>query len=112
LREARKSRAPEELKLESLYPEAWLLASIGDTQTALEWITPTLDAQRQSSTEIPQSPVAAGSLVRAMILRAQLAEQLGRGREAAEWARAVVALWRDGDEELRPTVREMTRLAK
>ena len=50
IREARRVAAPEELKLESLYPEAWLLASIGDQQTALDWLAPTLDAQPRSST--------------------------------------------------------------
>ena len=112
IREARRVAAPEELKLESLYPEAWLLASIGDQQTALDWLAPTLDAQPRSSTENLRSVVAAGALVRAMILRAELARQLGRTAEAARWARAVTALWSDADDELQPLVKEMKRLAK
>ena len=112
LRDARRVSAPEDLKLEALYPEAWVLASAGDPRAALDWITPTLDAQARSSIEILQSAVAGGALVHAMVLRAQLASRLGRTAEAAQWARAVVALWRDADDELQPIVREMSRLAR
>ncbi|HEY2377932.1 MAG TPA: serine/threonine-protein kinase [Gemmatimonadaceae bacterium] len=112
LRTARTVTAPEELKLETLYPEAWLLASMGDAPTALGWITPTLDAQARSSIENLHSVVAVGALVRAMALRAQLASRAGRTAEAATWARAVIALWSDSDRELQGVVREMKRLAK
>ena len=40
-------------------------------------------------------PVAAASLVRAMALRAELAERAGDHRTAALWAAAVVELWTD-----------------
>ena len=104
--------APEDLKMESLYPEAWLLAQMGDAKAALEWITPTLDAQARSSIENLRSVVAAGALVHGMVLRAELANRLGRATEAATWARAVTALWSDADDELRPIAKEMKRLAK
>jgi hypothetical protein len=111
LHEARRVTAPEDLKLESLYPEAWLLASMGDVGAALEWISPTLDAQARSSTENLQSVVAAGAFVHGMVLRAQLASRVGRVAEATRWARAVLALWGDADE-LKAIVKEMKRLAK
>jgi tRNA A-37 threonylcarbamoyl transferase component Bud32 len=112
LREARGVTAPEELKLEALYPEAWVLASAGDPAAALAWLTPTLDAQARSSTEALRSVVGAAALVHAMALRAQLADRLGRNAEAASWARAVIALWSDADDELRPVVKEMKRLSR
>ena len=112
LRDARRVSAPEDLKMESLYPEAWLLAQMGDAKAALEWITPTLDAQARSSIENLRSVVAAGALVHGMVLRAELANRLGRATEAATWARAVTALWSDADDELRPIAKEMKRLAK
>jgi hypothetical protein len=112
LHDARRVVAPEELKFEALYPEAWLLASLGEPARALEWISPTLDAQSHSSTENLRSAVAAGALVHAMVLRAELANRLGRKAEAAQWARAVLALWGDADEELRPITKAMKRLAR
>ena len=112
LREGRRMAAPEDLKLESLFPEAWLLNAIGDSALALDWLTPTLDAQARASVENLRSPVAAAALVRSMALRAQLAKRLGRDAEARTYARAVLALWEDADGELRPVVKEMKRLAR
>jgi len=112
LRDARRLSAPEDLKLEALYPEAWLLATMGDAGAAIECITPTLDAQAKSSIENLHSVVAAGALVHGMMLRADLASRLGRRADAAKWARAVLALWAEADDEFRPYVWGMQRLAK
>jgi serine/threonine protein kinase len=109
---ARATVPPEDIKLERLYPEAWLLASIGDHALALQWLTPTLDAQARASTETLRSVVGAGALIRAMSLRARLAAQVGHDAESRQWARAVVALWDEADDELQPMVREMRRLAR
>ena len=109
---ARQAVAPEDIKLERLYPEAWLLASIGDQALALQWLTPTLDAQARASTETLRSVIGAGALINAMALRARLAARLGRAAESRRWARAVVALWDEADDELHPLVREMRRLAR
>jgi len=47
-----------------------------------------------------------------MSLRARLAAQVGHDAESRQWARAVVALWDEADDELQPMVREMRRLAR
>ena len=112
LGEARRAVAPEDIKLERLYPEAWLLASIGEKALALQWLTPTLDAQGRATTDLLWSAVGAGALIHAMALRAQLAAQLGREAESRTWARAVIALWDEADDDLRPSLREIRRLAR
>ena len=52
------------------------------------------------------------ALVRAMALRAKLAEDVGDTATARAWARAVVTLWSGADSYLQTTVREMARLAR
>src|SRR5439155_1746136 len=57
------------------------------------------------------APARAGSLVRAMALRADLAERVGDHAVAARWAAAVAAFWSDADPFLQPLVRRMRRRA-
>jgi tRNA A-37 threonylcarbamoyl transferase component Bud32 len=109
---ARRTVLAEDIKLERLYPEAWLLASIGEKALALQWLTPTLDAQVRASTETLRTVVGAGALIHAMALRAQLAAELGHEAESRKWAGAVIALWGEADDDLRPMLREMKQLAR
>ena len=61
-----------DITLDALYPEAWLLAAIGDTAAALRRIGPTLKAigavSTQSLSEVPN----AGALLRGVALYAEL----------------------------------------
>jgi hypothetical protein len=52
-----------------------------------------------------------GSLVRAMVLRAQLAESRGDHANAARWARSVTTLWSEPDADLAPITRQMSAIA-
>jgi hypothetical protein len=54
-------------------------------------------------------PPFAGSLARALALRARLAAATDAGA-AAGWARALLILWEDADAFLQPTLDEMRRL--
>jgi hypothetical protein len=56
--------------------------------------------------------VAAASLVRAMALRAELAERVGDHRTAALWAAAVVELWTGADDFFQPLVSRMRGLSR
>jgi len=113
LRDGRRSLTAEALKLEAVYPEAWLLADSGNPRAGLDWLAPTLDAQSRASAKTLSDVVGAGVLIRAMALRATLASAAHDDASAAQWARAVTTLWADADPFLQQTVvRPMARLAK
>ena len=93
--------------IDALYPEAWLLAAVGDGPAALRWLSPALDGLATASLETFTEPVKTGTLLHAMALRAEVASRLGRTEEAARWAAAVAILWRDADPFLQPVVERM-----
>jgi hypothetical protein len=112
LRSARRFMQPSDVTLDAIYPEAWLLAALHDSLAAAAWLDPTL---RELGTAAPEKLVDvanAGALVRAMMLRARLAEGLGDRAAARTWARAVTVLWGDADTFLQPQVLQMARLAR
>jgi hypothetical protein len=109
VQEARLAFALPDLGIDALYPESSLLSAIGHEGEAIAWIDPALRRLRVSPPLA--DPVAAASLVRAMALRAELAESVGDHRTAALWAAAVVELWADADEFLQPLVARMRRLS-
>jgi tetratricopeptide (TPR) repeat protein len=69
---ARTAMRASDMTLDALYPEAWLLASVGDSLAALRRITPALVALRASSTNALFEMGNAGALVRAISLKAAL----------------------------------------
>jgi len=111
LRAARRHLPPAELTLDALYPEAWLLGALGDDRAAIEWLDPTLVSLLSTPPEVFTEPARAGSLIRAMALRADLAVQVGDHVASARWAAAVAAFWSEADPFLQPLVRRMRRLA-
>jgi len=88
----RRTARPADLTLDVLYPEAWLRAATGDPRAALRTIAPTLDALRFTSAAYFFDVAAAGALLRAMQLRAELAARTGDADGARRWARAVTVL--------------------
>jgi hypothetical protein len=101
---------PADIKMEGLFLGASALASIGDTQTAIDWLDPTLRTLRLSASRNLANVVATGPLVRAMALRAKLADRVGDRATARTWGRAVLILWSDADAFLQPAVEEIRRL--
>jgi len=108
-RESRRPMSPEMFTLDGLYPEAELLAAMGDARMAVEWLDPTLAVLSRKSARELADPVRAASLVRALVLRARLDRQLGDREGAERWAAAVATLWTDADPWLQPIVQEMRR---
>jgi hypothetical protein len=95
LKELERSRAalrPADIAFEAVYPEAWLALSIGDTAWAVSHVAETLDAVRS----IPSSKLGevanAGSIVQAMLIRAELAYAQHDYVTANLWAHAVQTL--------------------
>ena len=93
---------PADVSLEGLYPEAWLLARLGDEAGAADRMDPTLESLPRAAPEMIDNPVAAAALVRAMALRSILADRLGHPDDGRVWTRAVRILWGDADGFLRP----------
>jgi hypothetical protein len=111
LRTVRRFAAPADLTLDALYPEAWVLAALQDPEAAIAWLDPTLATLEAIAPEKLVDPANPGALVRAMALRAELAERSGDPVAAARWARPVVILWSGADPFLQPIVRKMERIA-
>ncbi len=110
--EARRWLRPADVTLDGVFPEAAALASIGDGSGAEAWLDASLKSLRLSSFREMGSVTRAGPLVRAMTLRADLAQRTGDAPTARLWANAVVVLWSHADAFLQPTVRRMERLAR
>ncbi len=110
LRSRRRFIQPSDLSLDVLYPEAWLLASLGDDRPAIAWLDPTFAALPATAPEMFTDLPRAGALVRAVGLRADLSARVGDTAGAARWARIVTVLWSNADPFLQPIVRHMTDL--
>ncbi len=102
---------PFDLAFDGLFPEAWLLMSLGDHPGAAARLDPTLQSLRQASPELVDDPVSAATLVRSMELRALVAARQSDGPTAAKWARAVTVLWSGADPFLQSTLRRMGELS-
>ena len=103
---------PADVTLDALYPEAQLLAMLGDPQSAIAWLDPTLAALSSADPYAFADPVRAASLVRAMVLRADLADHAGDHSAARTWAGAVGVLWSNSDPFLRSVTRRMQALGR
>jgi len=74
------------------------------------WLDPWLATLAGPAPGTLASPANAGTLVRAMALRADLAHQTGDTETARKWASVVAILWQNADDFLQPTVRSMRRM--
>lgn len=81
-----------DLTIDGLYPQAWLFAALGDTAAALKVIAPSLDGLRSMPVKQLANPPSAGSLVRAMSLRAVIGMWQGDRESGRKWSSAVAAL--------------------
>lgn len=106
----RREIPPANLTLDGLFPEASLLYELGRFEAAARWLDPTLDALPQASPHVLSTPERGAALVRAMALRARVADAVGDAATAARWAMAVATLWSDADAFLQPSVTEMRAL--
>ena len=109
---ARRSLRPADIMPDGLLPEASALERIGDPFGAIRHLDPTLTTIRFVAAQDLAFSYRAGPLVRAMVLRADLAQQVGDKERARLWAKAVVALWSGADPFLQPVVQRMRRLAE
>jgi len=98
------------LTFDTLLPEAWVLAAIGLDSAAIGPLDRSLAAAGNVAPPGVELTVHAGSLIRAMALRAELAARHGDRVTARHWAGIVERLWRDGEPAVRPVLRRMAPL--
>jgi serine/threonine-protein kinase len=111
-REARRSIPASDVQVDALLPETLLISVAAGPTEAVRWIDPTLAALRLSPQMNFLDPIRAATLVRGMVVRADLADRLGDHAAAAMWAGAVAELWENCDPELRPVRDRMRRLTR
>jgi protein kinase-like protein len=104
--------SPSDVTYDALYPEVWLLAKLGDDRLAVAWLDATLHALPTSDPQAMFDVANAGALVRAMALRAELAQRQGDFVTAKQWARVVAVLWTNADPFLQNRIRIMERIAR
>jgi DNA-binding SARP family transcriptional activator len=100
---------PQDLTFDVLVPEASLLARLGDGKSAAAWLDPSLNSLTLRSPRALADPIQVTALMRAMVLRADIAAANRDWIAAARWARPVAVLWKNADAELQPAVRRMRR---
>jgi tRNA A-37 threonylcarbamoyl transferase component Bud32/tetratricopeptide (TPR) repeat protein len=110
-RAARRAFPPSDVSLEAVFPEARLLTAIGDPQAAIEWLDGRIRALPATDPQSFVNPANATALVRAMALRADLAQQVGDRATARRWAGVVALLWSDSDPFLQAFLRRMRQMA-
>jgi hypothetical protein len=109
---ARRTFDAADVALETAYPEAWTLLTIGDTGAAVASLDAALGSLPKREHDLLVDVAAAGALVRAMALRAELAANRTDRVTAVRWARAVAVLWSDADSFLQPVARRMAAMAR
>ncbi len=107
----RASMRPGDMTVNLTVREATLRLHIGDTTTATRILDMTLNAAPTLSASIFEHPLEGAMLVRAMIMRSDLAVARGDVATSRKWAAAAAELWKNADPELGPIVRRMRAIA-
>jgi hypothetical protein len=106
-----RTRRPGDLSPDFTFQQAWLRAAVGDTIGAMTQLDRSLRALPGLSPSALHEAGSAAAIMRAMILRADLATQVGDPATARKWAAAVAVLWSNADDALGPELARMQRLA-
>jgi serine/threonine protein kinase len=107
----RANSRPGDVSADYLFQEAWVLVSIGDTAAAIKRLDLSLAALPTLGNGILEQVSQAAALVRAMILRADLAVSAQDSGTARKWANAAAILWARADGPLQPTVQHLKSVA-
>ncbi|MEO8636621.1 MAG: serine/threonine-protein kinase [Gemmatimonadales bacterium] len=107
----RRNLRPGDVSVDATLVEAMMALEMGDTATAIRRLDGSLNAMSALGMSLVEQVPQAGSLVRAMVLRAQLARVAGDPVGARRWAGPAAILWASADRSLQPTVVELRRMA-
>ncbi len=111
LEDIRRSRRPGEVAIDATYLESRILLVMGDTAGAAHKLDLSLDALSGLTSGVLARVSESAALVRAMVLRTELAGFAADTLKQHQWARAVLNLWNDADPALGPAVDSMRVLA-
>jgi predicted Ser/Thr protein kinase len=103
--------APSEITMDVVLEDAWLKSALGDVTRAIAMLDRALNGLSKAPSKLVGSSGGElpAALVRAMLLRAALAEQRGDNAAAARWSQAVRTLWSGGDPEIQAILRPSPR---
>jgi len=105
----RATLAPGEITMDATYQAAWLRAEIGDSAAAAVLLDNGLRGISRAPPDMLETPVLIASLVRAMMLRSELAWKMHDARLASYWAEAAFQLWGRGDPHIVSSVERLRR---
>ncbi len=106
----RRNRKPSSIAIEGVYQMSVLHLAVRDTAAAVRMLDESLEAMPGMGRDLLNRPAAAGALVRAMVLRSQVASRLGDTPTARRWAVAATTLWAHADPAFQPTVDSLRRI--
>jgi serine/threonine protein kinase len=104
----RSAFAPGEITMDGILEHAWLLTAVDDTAGAVRLLDNALRGLSKMPANTLREGIAA-SLVRAIMLRAEIALKQNDRRTAETWTSAARALWGNGDPEPRARVTSLGR---
>jgi hypothetical protein len=103
----RENDPPGTVEINTLFLEAALLQQLGDSAAASRRLDIALDALPVSRLDLLDDIRKAAGAVRAMALRAELAESSGQRDVARKWAQAVQELWAEAEPASKPLLGRM-----
>jgi len=101
-----------DITMDGLYPESQMLADFGEYAAAASHMDPTLDSLSYATPQTLADGIRAATLIRSLALRADLAAHLNDHETAQTYARAVLVLWSEPDDFLKPVVARARQLAR
>jgi hypothetical protein len=97
---------------DTVWPIVRLLLLAGDTAGAVARLDHSLSGIRFRTFSSFGDPVEAATMVRTMMVQAEVSHRLQQPAEARRWARAVLALWDGADRSFEPELERMRALAR
>jgi hypothetical protein len=112
LAESRKLNRPADFTIDGIFVEAWLLHAVGHSAEAAQRLDSTLNAIRWFAPGSLSDSRAAGSLVRAMLLRAEIAAKTGDAETARRWSSPIITLWAEAEPVMESRVAQARRFSR
>lgn len=106
---SRAGSAPGEVTMDAVFQNAWLLDALGDSDRAAATLDRALRGLSRTPPNLLSGATLAAILVRAMIFRANLANDAGDAATYRKWSEAANALWGRGDPEVRAKLPQLRR---